>query len=273
MTQPNRVTIDGAEYTFSSATVDVSPCAPTFAMSHRWGWPDARGFMICVCGAVKGTSGETIACHVHAPGISTPLYRWHGYEGLPEPRDPVEAERQRCERLRGIHWTPLAGHDVPSLDNLPAECCSAADYTSEQREFLDSSDTTDLRWSTELGEWRWLKRDESGRGLEWVGPDVQAAPNCEALRAAGHSVAEIEQELQWFADLHDLRIYWSQWRQEYDWDGPEYARRTRVRDRALAADEDRAESGGKHISVGFPYDGGIVRLGCELREADGVTPR
>lgn len=138
-----------------------SPCTPTFALSHRFAGPDKNGFMACVCGAVRGTSSETVACHVNAPAISTPLYRWHGYEDLPGQRDPVEAEQERCERL----------------------------------------------------------------GVEWVGPDVSSPPPRGI--SYGDMVAEI-------------------------------TRRSRLVSMALVYASD---------------DDGIVRLGCDLREADGVTPR
>lgn len=181
----------------STRDVEPSPCAPTYAMSHRWGWPDARGFAICVCGAVRGTSGETVACHVHAPGISTPLYRWHGYEGLPEPRDPVEAERQRFARLKA---RPFREDGTP-------------DVTVQS-----------------LG--------------EWVGPDVQ-------VMTLTRMVEEIE-------PARRLRLRVS----DQEWVG-----------RGRRDDAERLSTGRTNTHGGPPAHGGIVRLGCELREADGVTPR
>ena len=204
MTRPatHRMTIDGLEMDLDDNgeilrvwSEPAPSCEPTYALSHRFGWPDARGFTICVCGAVSRTSSETIACHVHAPDISTPLHAAHLYEGLPTPRDPVEAERQRCERL----------------------------------------------------------------GVEWVGPDVQEMPNGD------------EERIEAFLRGHGVTVV--------ELDGcmnGRWARESIVRsalEELRALDEGRIESPRWLTMSAYADSGGIHRLGCELREADGVTAR
>jgi len=118
----HRVTVDGTEYSYSGIIVEVS-CVPTYATSHRWNWPDERGVMRCACGRDSTDSADGVdwACSIHAIAlgiwrpdrVKTDWYDRFVGAGLyvdPQYRsgDPVEAERQRCERL-GVEW---AGPDV-----------------------------------------------------------------------------------------------------------------------------------------------------------------
>ena len=43
-------------------------CAPTYALTHRWNWPDANGVTLCSCGAWSPDSIAP-ACTVYAPAL------------------------------------------------------------------------------------------------------------------------------------------------------------------------------------------------------------
>jgi hypothetical protein len=94
-------------------------------------------------------------------------------------------------------------------------------------------------------------------GVEWVGPDVQAMPNGDEERIEaflrGHGVTVVEFD----------RALTNRWQREgiVQSDLEELARR----------DEGRAESPRWLMVSAYANSGGIHRLGCELREADGVT--
>ena len=220
MTQPatHRVTVDGTEYSYSGIIVEVTDCAPTYATSHRWGWPDERGVMRCACGAKTGVL-DGLACVVHSPAIA-------------------------IERM-GF----LSQEERNTI---------ASNFLDEEQEHLQG------RWRIALG-LGWIEHvpapTEQERcerlGVEWAGPDVQAPPNGDEerieafLRGHGVTVDELDGGMngRWArenivrSDLEELR----------------------------ALDEGRAESPRWLIVSAYADSGGIHRLGCELREADGVT--
>lgn len=201
-----------------------SECEPTYALSHRFGWPDANGVMRCACGSEMRHRSEQIACSIHSvfwpwpyAGVATQL-SWTVYlEELYGPvvwrsewreSDPVEAERQRCERL----------------------------------------------------------------GVEWVGPDVQAMPNQAALLAAGMTPAIVEAECWIYARRFRVEGYWSTVEDEWRYREIEEARHSRIERDDIAEAEHWWRQEHQLKPYRFQQNGNIVRLGCELREADGVTP-
>jgi len=102
-----------------------SDCAPTYATSHRWNWPDENGVMRCACGVtdLEDDIAHAVPCRIYAVAIeaghSGPvsvevLGLWADDYNLTQ-LDPVEAERQRCERL-GVVWV---GPDVQEVLHGP----------------------------------------------------------------------------------------------------------------------------------------------------------
>ena len=203
----NRVTVDGLEMDLDDNgeivriwSEPAPSCEPTFALSHRFGWPDEDGVMRCACGASTVDNFGPLPCFVHAPGmrdyrefsawtvVNSSALDWTGRGSS----DPVEAERQRCERL----------------------------------------------------------------GLEWVGPDVQEMPNGD------------EERIEAFLRGHGVTVV--------ELDGcmnGRWARESIVRsdlEELRALDEGRIESPRWLTMSAYADSGGIHRLGCELREADGV---
>lgn len=206
----HRVTVDGLEMDLDDNgeivrvwSEPAPSCEPTYALSHRFGWPDASGVMRCACGAWSDSPAAR-PCRIHAPAISDLREPFEQSMNIAEyvvivqaehmaPDDPDDEERQRCERL----------------------------------------------------------------GVEWVGPDVQAMPNGDEerieafLRGHGVTVVELDGGMngRWAresivrSDLEELR----------------------------ALDEGRIESPRWLTMSAYADSGGIHRLGCELREADGVT--
>lgn len=123
-------------------------CAPTYATSHRWNWPDERGVMRCACGAKTGVL-DGLACVVHSPAIAIERMGFLSQEErntiasnfLDEEQEhlqgrwrialglgwidhvPAPTEQERCERL-GVAWVgpeywntiygpQIAIHDFP----------------------------------------------------------------------------------------------------------------------------------------------------------------
>jgi len=183
-------TLGGVPVPVGPVSVRVS-CTPTYALSHRFGKPDDDGVARCACGASTDEFavfwGNTCACTKHAPaiwaGVLEPGFaHWlcdnlGGAWFVTVPRDPVEAERQRCERL-GVEWVP------PHTD------------------FGDE-------WGVEHGIILLNARD-------------------------------VRRSMQWDSMYEQTRL---------------------------------SREGRLEMQAGLRDDGGIVRHGCELREADGVTAR
>ena len=96
-------------------------------------------------------------------------------------------------------------------------------------------------------------------GVEWVGPDVQEMPNGD------------EERIEAFLRRHGVTVV--------ELDGcmnGRWARESIVRsalEELRALDEGRIESPRWLTMSAYADSGGIHRLGCELREADGVTAR
>ena len=206
----HRVTVDGLEMDLDDNgeivrvwSEPAPSCEPTYALSHRWNWPDANGVMRCACGLRSDLdSHHEYACRIYAPRFSADRGRNHAFQNIDldtddvspfayDP-DPVEAERQRCERL----------------------------------------------------------------GVEWVGPDVQEMPNGD------------EERIEAFLRGHGVTVV--------ELDGcmnGRWARESIVRsdlEELRALDEGRIESPRWLTMSAYADSGGIHRLGCELREADGV---
>ena len=224
----HRVTVDGLEMDLDDNgeivrvwSEPAPSCEPTYALSHRFGWPDASGVMRCACGAWSDSPAAR-PCRIHAPAISDLREPFEQSMNIAEyvvivqaehmaPDDPDDEERQRCERL-GVEWV---GPDVQD------------DVVSVQLADLSGQSVGNL-----------VARTAERYGLTW-GFD-------ESVGVYGAAVVhEIESTRR---------------------------RRESLANLALAYDEERAETGLEHVRIGVPCHGGIVRLGCELREADGVTP-
>jgi len=167
-------TLGGVPIPSGHALVRVS-CSPTYAMSHRWGWPDADGVMRCACcrESTDATDGVDWACSIHA--IALGVWRpdrvktdWYyrfvnlGLDVDPQYRsgDPVEAERQRCERL-GVEWVGPNVQAIPlSIEVLAARGVSQADRLRVWQEFADRYDLS-MYWSVQRLEWAWGEIDDA----------------------------------------------------------------------------------------------------------------
>lgn len=203
-------TVDANVATFGGEPVPAGPvsvrvfCAPTYATSHRWNWPDERGVMRCSCGAKIGVL-DGLACVVHSPAIA-------------------------IERM-GF----LSQEERNTI---------ASNFLDEEQEHLQG------RWRIALG-LGWIEyvpapteQERCERlGVAWVGPDVQAydAPLGEGGRIGGHVWA--------------LRIQVSSEHRD-------------AVEEAIMCGQGRIVTHSAHRA-----HGGVVRLGLELREADGVTAR
>ena len=124
----HRVTVDGLEMDLDDNgeivrvwSEPAPSCEPTYALSHRFGWPDADGVMRCACGAWSDSPAAR-PCRIHAPAISDLREPFEQSMNIAEyvvivqaehmaPDDPNGEERQRCERL-GVEWV---GPDVQAV--------------------------------------------------------------------------------------------------------------------------------------------------------------
>ena len=153
----HRVTIDGLEMDLDDNgeivrvwSEPAPSCEPTYALSHRFGWPDASGVMRCACGAWSDSPAAR-PCRIHAPAISDLREPFEQSMNIAEyvvivqaehmaPDDPDDEERQRCERL-GVEWVgpdvQAGGPDVSTREGMFEVSWPHHRVAEEQRAYGD----------------------------------------------------------------------------------------------------------------------------------------